>query len=714
MTIEESHPLTADSEHPLPVRLLQPHLNGLVAAFAAPAMCLSAADGQIRRGGVAGFWVQDRRAISELVLSVDGDEPTFLSRALVGGAGNRFEGACFNLGSATPDPTLLVTRSRQVRDGGLDEQYVVRSYDRGPVRFRLVLRAAADLAEMAEVKSGARPAPLPALPAPSGLRWSGREGAAVVLAADPAPHAVDPDRGRLSWDLDVEPDGALTVSLRASLVGEGAVASVVRQPGGGLVSLRAPLVQAVDPRLGRFLERSVADLDSLRLVTSERPEDVFLAAGVPWFLTLFGRDSIWAARMLLPLGTELALGTLRTLAACQGRAHDSRTGEEPGKILHELRAAAASHELWRSSGSGRLDLPSAYYGTVDASLLWVCLLHDAWMFGAGEAAVERLLAPMLRCLVWLGDALEAGDGFVSYVDKSGNGLSNQGWKDSHDGIQFRDGRIAAAPLALCEVQAYAYEAAVSGARLLDAFGRSGSARLVELAASLAERFRRRFWVEDDHGPYPAVAIDGSGEAVDSLASNIGHLLGTGLLAAGEEQLVARRLGSPELDSGFGLRTLATSAAGFNPLSYHGGSVWAHDTAIAVAGLTRATGDAARLTAASLIEGLLAAAESFEHRMPELYGGHARLSRGGPDPYPASCRPQAWSAASSVAVLSCLLGLRPDLPARRVRLAPLESEVCLAAVSGLRLGHHELSLRLDREGSVEVAGIPAEIEVVVER
>jgi glycogen debranching enzyme len=260
--------------------------------------------------------------------------------------------------------------------------------------------------------------------------------------------------------------------------------------------------------------------------------------------------------------------------------------------------------------------------------------------------VTELLPVLEQALEWMieyGDV--DGDGFVEYQDLSGHGLVNQGWKDSADAIRFRDGRIADGPIALCEVQGYAYEAAMAGATMLEAFGHAGADRYSSWARALATRFRARFWCGKGDGRYPALALDGAKQQVDSLSSNIGHLLGTGMLNADEELLIARQVSSPALDSSLGLRTMAATDAGYAPLSYHCGSVWPHDTAIVIAGLVRA-GLADHAT--GLIEGLLRASVAFEQRLPELWSGEGR-----PVPYPAACRPQAWSAASAVVVASAL-------------------------------------------------------------
>ena len=275
-------------------------------------------------------------------------------------------------------------------------------------------------------------------------------------------------------------------------------------------------------------------------------------------------------------------------------------------------------------------------------------------------------------------------------------------------MRFRDGRQAEPPIALAEVQGYAYQAALHGAALLDAYDRPGGQRWRAYAADLAERFRVRYWVDGPLGAYPALALDRDKRPVDALTSNIGHLLGTGLLSAKEEATVADVLASPAMAGGYGLRTMSAHDGAFSPLSYHCGSVWVHDTAIVVAGLGRAGFGAA---AATLVDGLLAAAETFDYRLPELYGGDARATVSRPLPYPAACRPQAWSAAASVAVLQAALGLYPDVPGQRVRLRPLVGAP-LGAVSarGLVVAGRPVDVAVDATGTATVSGLPAGLSV----
>ena len=333
----------------------------------------------------------------------------------------------------------------------------------------------------------------------------------------------------------------------------------------------------------------------------------------------------------------------------------SPTAEQPGKIMHELRRGTL--ELPNQG----ISLPPLYYGTVDATPLWICLLADAREAGLPDDELLPLLPHLEAALAWMRDYGDSdGDGLLEYVDATGRGLSNQGWKDSGDSIQWRDGRLADGPIALCEVQGYAYEAAIRGGAISarrsaldgDEWTRLGGPPLGPLPRVVLDS-------TDAAGAYPAVALDAEKRPVDTVTSNIGHLLGTGLLDAPERSLVARRLVSPELNSGFGLRTMSTDSAGYWPLSYHGGSVWTHDTAIAISGLTR---DGFRREAAELSEGLLRAAVAFDYRMPELHSGDAATDAPRPVPYPAACRPQAWSAAAAIAVLEAL---RDDGPSRRV-------------------------------------------------
>jgi len=683
---------------------LQPLLHDKVITLYAPSLVVSRTDGQLT-GGADGFYHGDRRALSHLTVAVEG-----ISLAPVQGAPRGADGADFRailrgLGEETADPAVALHRSRSTRAGRFTEAVEVANAGSRHVRFRLTVTAGSDLATMEEVKSGQVPMAAPPGIADGediGLSWAG-DDFTVRLVAQPAPDVLQVPTGRLSYDIDLAPGGSWSATLTCTA--DHSDGDRFPAPTTEYIPWHTPVLRSADHRLERWLKQSLADLNRLRLTDPHSPHqdrpDQFLAAGAPWFLTLFGRDSLWAARMLLPLGTDLAAGTLRTLARRQGRINDPATEEQPGKILHEVRRTSLHI-------GDRLSLPPVYYGTVDATPLWITVLHDAWRWGLVPAEVKDLLPHAEAALAWMHAQAEA-DGFLMYVDHTGRGLSNQGWKDSDDAIRHRDGRRARAPIALCEVQAYAYEAARNGAALLRAFDRPGADTWEQWAHELATRFRRHFWMEDDEGPYPAVALDGDGTPVGSVTSGFGHLLGTGLLNHEEEALLAARLARPGLDSGHGLRTLSRDAAGYNPYGYHVGSIWPHDTAIAAHGLAKAGFPDA---AVSLTGGLLTASVGFDARLPELFAGHGVEEAQYPAPYPASCRPQAWAAAASVFAVQASLGLEADVPGGRVTVAPT-SAVTYAplTVTGLQVGGGQLDISVAVDGSVNVTA-PEGLAVVM--
>lgn len=668
---------------------MQPFLHDLIVVVSAPSQVWSARDGQVRRSGAQGVYDGDCRVLSRAELTVAGAEPEVVAAGPMGRATLEVIAVARAVDGPGADPTVRLRRVRVVRPGDVVETIEVHAATERPVRVPLRIDLACDLAAMEAVKIGEAPPVLPST-TDAGLVWTGPDVTVRVLAPEARVDHSDPRHPGLEWLLDVAPGAPVTVEWRLTTT-RGATPVL---PAAGPVRWAVPTVTCDDRRLAPLVARCLDDLAGLRMRAAFAPDDEFLAAGAPWFFTLFGRDSLWAARMMLPLGTDLAAGTLRTLAARQGTRVDPTSAEQPGRILHELRAADLD------LGGGTV-LPPLYYGTVDATPLWVCLLHDAWRWGMPAAEVEALLPAMTAALDWMTEYGDAdGDGFLEYLDTTGRGLANQGWKDSGDAVQWRDGTLATGPIALCEVQAYAHEAALGGAALLDAFGRPGGDGWRAWAAALAERFRAEFWVRDDTGPYPAIALDAQKRPVDALTSNIGHLLGTGLLDPGEEAVVARRLGSAELDSGYGLRTMSTTAAGYWPLRYHGGSVWTHDTAIAVAGLVRA---GHHDVAARLAEGLLAAGADVAGQLPELYAGDARGTVPHVVPYPAACHPQAWSAASAVVLLVAFLGITPDAPGGTVAVAPAaQVPFGRLRVDGLRVGGRAVVVEVGADGTVLAA------------
>ncbi|MFJ5612892.1 glycogen debranching N-terminal domain-containing protein [Streptomyces sp. NPDC093221] len=700
---------------------LQPFLHDACTTLYAPSLVLSRPGGDIS-AGADGFFHGDRRVLSSLAVRVEGVPLIPVGHTLGPADRTAFRAILRGVGEHTADPAVTLRRVRSVAPGTLREELEIVNAGLRRIRLDVVVAAATDLARMTDVKSGRTVAALPARAEDTGLTWGDDEltvrlrpvsvavtapgagaGAGTVSGPasgrppmpeqdsgdgsgprEPLAHA---DSGELRYTVELPSGGTwrATVECGVSDAEPDQFPAVARDA----VPWSPTELRSADGRLDRLLARSVGDLERLLLSDPLHPEDRFLAAGSPWFLTLFGRDSLWAARMLLPLGTDLAAGTLRTLARRQGTVTDPRTEEQPGKILHEVRRET----LHLAEGA---KLPPVYFGTVDATPLWVILLHDAWRWGLDPRQVRELLPHAEAALEWLATYGDAdGDGLLEYIDTTGHGLANQGWKDSGDSIRWRDGRLAKAPIALCEVQAYGYEAAMAGAALLRAFDRPGAERWEQWADRLRSRFRESFWVEDEQGRYPAVALDADKRPVDAVTSGFGHLLGTGLLDPRESALLAARIAGPELDCGFGLRTLSTDSTGFNPFGYHIGSVWPHDTAIAVHGLVRA---GFPREAAKLAEGLIAASAGFDGRLPELFAGHGSELDSAPAPYPAACRPQAWSAASAVLLVQAALGLEADVPGGSLRMSPLAAgRLGPLTMSGLRVGEQPLAVRLDADG-----------------
>ncbi|QYN22369.1 glycogen debranching N-terminal domain-containing protein [Amycolatopsis sp. DSM 110486] len=665
---------------------MQPLLHDLAIALRAPTVVLSGRDGQIRGNGTQGLLHGDLRLVSEAVVTVDGHEPEPIGFEEPAADRGTFTGLVRHLGNPGPDPTVWLRRHRRVTASGVTEKLELVSSASEAVECVVELALAADFASIEVIKSGGSTVPLEPVRVDGGVRWE--QGLVKAVVATDGGTTVDGARVLVKWRVRVED----RVELHWTLTATDPEAPFVP---GSAARLPTPVVEADDRRFTALLNRSLDDLDALLLAEREHPGDVFAGAGAPWFFTLFGRDSLWAARLALPLSLSLAGGTLRTLARAQGERHDPATGEAPGKILHERRRAG-----FEVHG---MSLPARYYGTVDATALWVGLLYDAWRWGLPEAEVRALLPNLRAALFWITGLSDTdGDGFAEYLDESGRGLANQGWKDSGDAVRFADGTIAKPPVALSEVQGYQYEAAVHAAELLAALGEPADG-LLSWAEALRSRFRSHFWVSTSDGHFPALALDGAKQPVDSLTSNIGHLLGTGILDPAESASVGELLLHPSMAAGFGLRTMSSTAGGFSPLSYHCGSVWPHDTAVVVRGL-HAAGQSSR--AASLGLQLVHAAGGFDNRLPELFSGYGSDDVSSPLPYPASCRPQAWAAASAVTLLVTFLGLRVDVPAGVVTLdPPRPSPVGALRVTDLPLAGGTLDVTVAADGTVTDLRLP---------
>ncbi|HET9458104.1 MAG TPA: amylo-alpha-1,6-glucosidase [Candidatus Limnocylindrales bacterium] len=456
----------------------------------------------------------------------------------------------------------------------------------------------------------------------------------------------------------------------------------------------------------RTIRRSVADL---RLLVNEGPipGGRYVAAGIPWFATLFGRDSILTALQLLAFRPQLAVETLEVLAALQATEVDEFRDAEPGKILHELRAG----ETARAG-----ELPhSPYYGSVDSTPLWLVLLGATYEWTGDRDLVDRLWPNALAALRWIDEWGDRdGDGFVEYERRSSRGLLNQGWKDSFDAIRDRNGRECRPPIALAEVQGYVYDAKLRMAALATIRGENAlTARLTREAVQLRDRFEERFWVDDQR--YYAMALDGDKRQCDAIASNAGHCLWSGIVSTDRARVVADRLLGPELFSGWGVRTYASDQRGYNPFGYHTGTVWPHDTSLAAAGLKRY---GFQDEANELVGRILEAAQHFaDFRLPELFCGFDRRTAPMPVPYPVACSPQAWSAGAVFMFLQTMLGLRANAASGELELLrpKLPEWLSRVDVRNLRVGDASVDLLFHRwrgPTSAEVKGKAGDLAVTI--
>jgi glycogen debranching enzyme len=626
---------------------------GTVTLVEGTSFCISLPNGDIHPDYPHGMFFQDTRILSYWSLTINGQslEPLTAQmkepyRAVFAGRVTRSDGYA--------DSPLIVERIREVGIG-IKEHVTVRNHSMEPAECLISFTVGSDFADVFEVKEARTQRQWEESRHPEGhtltirASWQDVRKAVVIRSEDAE---VTPDT--LTYRTTIPPRGKWTTVLTVSPVLDGTVpAAPVVHPAVGELSrsdrrrqewvAKIPVLHMGNHSIERTLRRSYDDLGALRIEDPTHPDRVVVAAGAPWFMTLFGRDSLWASEMAMPVDPSLALGTLQTLADRQGTVVDPVTEEEPGKILHEVRLDVSS--------SLALGGKSIYYGSIDATPLFVVVLGSVSRWGFAKDTIAALLPNADRALDWIRDYGDRdGDGFVEYERLNDRGLINQGWKDSWDGINFADGSLAEPPIALCEVQAYVYDAYMARAWMAyDAGDAPLAAELADRAAQLKARFNEQFWMPDRG--YYAIALDGKKRQVDACASNMGHCLWVGLVDEDKAPLVTERLMSPEMFSGWGVRTLGTDMGAYNPASYHNGSVWPHDNAVIAAGLMRYgfVEEAQRISTA-----LLEAADYSEGRLPELFCGFSREQYSEPVPYPTACSPQAWAATSPIQLITSLM------------------------------------------------------------
>jgi glycogen debranching enzyme len=677
--------------------------SGSITLVSGRDFAISDASGDMVRGAVHGLLHDDRRFLDIWTLRVANAELRPLAATMPTPFSAVFVSRVHQL-DGRPLPVLVIRR----RSVGRGMREVIEVHNSGRERHELTLEldAGADFLHLFEVKSGQSGGVHGAVTTTAGGVVIGhpdaRIGHRTVIELRPDASAV---RGEgWSWRLGIGPHDrhAVRVTLEP-VTGETSEPDLAHHDGldhtgdGAPHAVdelahrryetwqeRVPTIVSSDPRLVVGVRTSLGDLASLRIFDTAHPELAVVAAGAPWYMTLFGRDALLTSYMAIPFAPELARGVLHELAELQGRVEDPTSGEQPGKILHELRT---------HGGTGPFRDRSRYYGTVDATPLFVLVAAEAVRWGAVTTADRAWLIPAVdAALFWIREHGDSnGDGWVDYAPHDERGLDNQGWKDSWDGVNFADGSFPQAPIALVEVQGYVYAALTGAAEIYRLVGRIDDAvRCNHEARDLSESFNERFW--DDRGWY-AVGLDRNGRRIDALGSNPGHALWTGIAAPDLAEQYLDYLVSDELWTGWGVRTLATTMGAYDPLSYHNGSVWPHDTAICLAGAARyERWDVVdRLT-----DGLLDTAMYFGGRLPELFAGLSRQLVPVPVPYPGSCSPQAWAAAAVLLLVRANLGLDADAAERKLYVRPKGQLVRDISLDRLVIGGRNVSIRV-RDG-----------------
>jgi glycogen debranching enzyme len=663
-----------------------------------------------------GLFSFDTRFLSRWRLTIDGESLTPLSVDDL----QYFQARFFlvpGTGTVYVDAKLSVVRERAVGDG-FSEQLLILNHDESAAELTVRIDAASDFADLFEVKDALQKKGTCSSTVEDGrlqLVYERDTFRRVTEIFASAPAAVDPDG--LTFAVRIEPHGQWSTDLNVVAAVFGPMEEHVRPKyAGGARHARpnmeldldrwlqdAPQLRCDWEPMTQIYRRSLVDLAALRFSPLTAGHRSLPAAGLPWFMTMFGRDSIFTSLQALPFAPELAATTLRELGARQGTRLDDFRDEDPGRILHEMRYGELTAFEERPH--------SPYFGTADATPLFVVLLDEYEQWTGDHRLVRELEQEARAALAWIDDYGDLmGNGYISYRRRNEQtGLENQCWKDSWDSICFHDGRLPGFPRATCELQGYAYDAKMRGARLARLVWKdpAWADELERQAAALKRRFNRDFWVQD--GDFFALALDEEGRQVDALSSNVGHLLWSGIVEKSKARAIARHLLGPRLFSGWGVRTLAEGEARYNPIGYHVGTVWPFDNSFIAWGLRRYgfQEEAARIAA-----GILHAAEFFQGRLPEAFGGYERSLTKYPVQYPTACSPQAWSTGAPLLLLRTMLGLEPvgehlvvdpALPAEIGHLELLDIRGRWGRVDAFGRGRVELDVTRRRRRAMATAG-----------
>jgi glycogen debranching enzyme len=676
--------------------------------------CICDELGDVGGWPTSGFFTDDTRFLSILQLRINGRRTLLLSSGKVD-----YFSAAFYLRNPPADgleqDEVSIIRERFVGEA-MQDRLLVQNQGMRPVAFDLSLEIASDFADIFAVKDydfalgdPTHADPLPALVEPRFDEENNQflladESGVAVQTQVIFSRAGQVEGSRMTYRIELEPRERwdLRLDIVPSSDGEQVMPRLAERRFGDELTrvreslaawhLRVPQLRATWDDLAHAFGRSVSDLASLRMRGADGGLGKLPAAGMPWFMTVFGRDTIITCLQTLIFGPELAVTALEALRGLQSTVDDPMRDAEPGKIVHEVRRGKAARS-WHG----------AYYGTVDATALYLILLSEVWRWTDDAALVHDFRASAMQALEWIATRGDLdGDGFVEYRKRSRRGLDNQSWKDSHDSQRFADGRIADPPIAPCEVQGYVYDAKRRLAELAREVWRDRelAERLDREAGELRQRFDEAFWVGERNGYY-ALGLDGEHNRIDSLCSNIGHLLWSGIVPSERVDAVVDQLMGDSLWSGWGVRTMSTDDRAYNPLAYHNGTVWPHDNSLIAWGLARY---GRWPEAYRVVRQMLTAARHFDYQLPEVFAGLPRAETRFPIAYPTAARPQAWAAGTPVLLLQLLLGLQPDRRQSTLgTIAPPELPAWAGSLrlSGVRAFERMWDIRLE-EGSVRVS------------
>ncbi|TFE27160.1 amylo-alpha-1,6-glucosidase [Cohnella luojiensis] len=648
-----------------------------------------------------GLYKNDTRYLSRMELFINGDKPTLLSSEA-----NRSYYASIRLMKVSPDEGAIeMVRERYIYDGMLHEKVSLTNYFLNRTRFDFSVSFDADFQDMFIVRkyrTGEVGQVLGRKTSERGLsiQYKGKDDIVreTHIAWD-APESKADTEGNVHFTLDLETQETKHICFVIAPVQQEEPRPIMRTYEEGLRLLEASYDEfyraaaSVTTNVDVFDKLYQRGVQDLRMLMTDVGYGDMPVAGLPWFAVPFGRDSLITALFMLPLNPNSAKGTLRTLAAYQGTTNNVERDEQPGKIMHEIRFGELVNTKQSPFGP--------YYGSVDATPLFLVLIVEYVRWTGDLSLAEELLPNVIKALAWIDTMDETGNGFLTYHQEAAKGFPNQGWKDSANSIVHRTGEYAESPIALSEVQGYVYQAKNGLSPIMMKLGYPEFAiKLEGEAAKLKEKFEHAFWMEDES--YYAVALDRKRNQVQSVTSNPGHLLMTGLPDKARADALVKRLTAPDMFNGYGIRTMSTDSTGYYPMSYHNGSVWPHDNGMILLGLSRL---GYKKEAGKLLSSLLHASTFFEYqRLPELFcGNDAEL--GYPVPYPTTCSPQAWAAGTSIVFVQAMLGLVPDALSQTIVLDPYLPETFNELLAEhIRIGAGYLSVKVTRTANAEAPAV----------